>query len=104
MRISALIVFAASISPIAAFAQYGSVYQQPRVYQAPSFQPAPMYGSGSNPNSVQSSGYERSNGTYVQPYQRTAPNATINDNYSTRGNVNPSNGKVGTRNGSIYGQ
>lgn len=33
-------------------------------------------------------GYYRSNGTYVQPYYRSDPNGTTNDNYSTRGNVN----------------
>ena len=41
-------------------------------------------------------GYYRSNGTYVQPHQRTAPNYTRNDNYSTIGNVNPYTGKAGT--------
>ena len=42
-------------------------------------------------------GYYRSNGTYVQPHQRTAPNYTRNDNYSTVGNVNPYTGKAGTQ-------
>ena len=46
---------------------------------------------------VSVSGYYRSNGTYVQPYQRTYPNATRNDNYSTIGNVNPYTGKAGTQ-------
>lgn len=41
-------------------------------------------------------GYYRSNGTYVQPHQRTAPNYTRNDNYSTVGNTNPYTGKAGT--------
>lgn len=41
-------------------------------------------------------GYYRSNGTYVQPHQRTAPNYTRNDNYSTVGNTNPHTGKAGT--------
>lgn len=45
---------------------------------------------------VSVSGYYRSNGTYVQPHQRTMPNHTINDNYSTKGNINPYTGKVGT--------
>ncbi|WP_232067432.1 SH3 domain-containing protein, partial [Flavobacterium bizetiae] len=34
-------------------------------------------------------GYYRSNGTYVQPHQRTSPNSTITDNYSYPGNYNP---------------
>lgn len=41
-------------------------------------------------------GYYRSNGTYVQPHQRTYPNYTRNDNYSTIGNINPYTGKAGT--------
>ncbi|MEY2702976.1 MAG: hypothetical protein RLY43_1614 [Bacteroidota bacterium] len=42
-------------------------------------------------------GYYKSNGTYVQPYQRTSPNNTVNDNYSTVGNTNPYTGKEGTK-------
>ena len=34
-------------------------------------------------------GYFRSNGTYVQPHERTRPNSTITDNYSYQGNYNP---------------
>jgi len=41
-------------------------------------------------------GYYRSNGTYVQPYVRSSPNGTVRDNYSYKGNVNPSTGAVGT--------
>lgn len=43
-------------------------------------------------------GHYRSNGTYVQPHHRTAPNHTVYDNYSTKGNINPYNGKKGTVN------
>lgn len=42
-------------------------------------------------------GYTRQDGTYVQPHQRSAPNNTTLDNYSTRGNVNPYTGAAGTR-------
>jgi len=56
-----------------------------------------LYGSGSNPNSHGSSGYTTNRGTYVQPYVATNPNNTQMDNYSTRGNVNPYTGAVGTR-------
>lgn len=48
-----------------------------------------------NPRHVHVSGYTRSNGTYVQPYFRTAPNSTNRDNFSTKGNVNPYTGKPG---------
>jgi hypothetical protein len=40
----------------------------------------------------------RSNGTYVQPHMRSAPNGTTLDNWSTRGNVNPYTGRPGTQN------
>jgi hypothetical protein len=43
-------------------------------------------------------GSTRSNGTYVAPHERTAPNKTKTDNWSTKGNVNPNTGKRGTRN------
>lgn len=41
-------------------------------------------------------GYYRSNGTYVQGHYRTEKNHTVNDNWTTRGNVNPYTGKAGT--------
>lgn len=43
-------------------------------------------------------GYTRSNGTYVAPSHRSNPNSNMNDNWSTRGNVNPYTGKFGTKN------
>ncbi len=48
------------------------------------------------------SGYTRSNGTYVEGYYRTLPNSTLNDNWSTIGNVNPFTGVYGTRAGDSY--
>jgi hypothetical protein len=60
----------------------------------------PIYSSGNystNPNVVQVDGYNRNNGTSVQPYYRTAPNNTISDNYSTYPNINPYTGKTGSR-------
>jgi hypothetical protein len=41
--------------------------------------------------------YIRHNGQYVSPHFRTAPNHTRLDNWSTRGNVNPYTGKIGTK-------
>lgn len=58
---------------------------------------AQYLGSGSNPNSHSTSGYTRSNGTYVQPYTATNPNGTQRDNYGTSGNYNPNNGSFGHR-------
>ncbi len=45
---------------------------------------------------VQVDGYTRRDGTYVQPHYRSAPNDTLSDNYSTRGNRNPFTGERGT--------
>lgn len=46
---------------------------------------------------ARSSGYVRhSTGTYVAPYSRSAPNYTVKDNYSYKGNINPSTGKTGS--------
>ena len=42
-------------------------------------------------------GYTRADGTYVAPYYRTAPDNTINNNYSTYPNTNPYTGAMGTR-------
>lgn len=42
-------------------------------------------------------GYTRKDGTYVAPHVRTSPNKTKSDNYSTKGNMNPYTGKVGTK-------
>ena len=41
-------------------------------------------------------GYYNQYGTYVAPHYRTAPNNTINDNWSTKPNYNPYTGKQGT--------
>ncbi len=48
-----------------------------------------------NSHHVKVNGYYRKDGTYVQPYFRTAPNSTKADNFSTKGNVNPYTGKPG---------
>ncbi|MBK8611865.1 MAG: hypothetical protein IPL84_18525 [Chitinophagaceae bacterium] len=40
-------------------------------------------------------GYYKKNGTYVQPHFKTAPNNSMFDNYSTKGNYNPYTGKPG---------
>lgn len=51
---------------------------------------------------VHVNGYTRKDGTYVAPHERTAPNNTTLDNYSTKGNVNPYTGKPGTKDPSPY--
>ena len=42
-------------------------------------------------------GYVKSNGTYVQPHYRSAPDSTTSNNWTTRGNSNPYTGSYGTR-------
>lgn len=42
-------------------------------------------------------GYTRKNGTHVRGYRSTNRNSTRNDNFSTRGNVNPYTGQAGTK-------
>jgi hypothetical protein len=41
-------------------------------------------------------GYYRKDGTYVAPHQRTNPDSSTSNNWSTKGNVNPYTGKEGT--------
>ncbi len=53
-----------------------------------------------NPQYV--SGYYKSNGTYVKGYYRTEANNTVIDNWSTKGNVNPYTGEIGTKNITDY--
>ncbi len=43
-------------------------------------------------------GYTRSDGTYVAPYYRSAPDDSVTDNYSYAGNTNPYTGETGTDN------
>jgi hypothetical protein len=52
---------------------------------------------------VHVNGYTKKDGTYVQPHERTAPNSTNMDNYSTKGNVNPYTGQLGTKEPDGYG-
>lgn len=41
-------------------------------------------------------GHVTKNGTYVEPHNRSSPNNSKYDNYSTKGNSNPYTGKEGT--------
>jgi len=42
-------------------------------------------------------GYVKRDGTYVAPHHRSDKNNTQKDNYSSKPNVNPYNGKRGTK-------
>ena len=43
------------------------------------------------------SAYYKKNGTFVSAYHAKNPNETRNDNYSTKGNINPYSGVEGTK-------
>ncbi len=42
-------------------------------------------------------GYTRKDGTYVRPHYRSNPDGNFNNNWTTKGNVNPYTGVYGTR-------
>lgn len=42
-------------------------------------------------------GYIKHDGTYVMPSHRASPNATRVDNWSSKPNINPYTGKLGTK-------
>lgn len=42
-------------------------------------------------------GYYRKDGTYVKPHMRSDPDRSVNNNWSTQGNVNPYTGEAGTK-------
>lgn len=42
-------------------------------------------------------GYVRSDGTFVKPHHRSSPDGKRSNNWSTKGNINPYTGKVGTK-------
>ena len=54
-------------------------------------------GTGSRSSGTSVRGYTRSNGTRVESHQRSSADGNFRNNYSTRGNTNPSTGKAGTR-------
>jgi hypothetical protein len=59
--------------------------------------PVLCFARGVSGGSVYVQGYTKSNGTYVQPYYRSAPDGNFYNNWSTVGNINPYTGKEGTK-------
>lgn len=62
------------------------------LYFAPTFA-GPRGGGGA----VSVHGYTKSNGTYVAPHYRSAPDGNVYNNWSTVGNVNPYTGQPGRK-------
>lgn len=57
----------------------------------------PPSGTGASSQSHAVSGYTTKRGTVVAPHRQTNPDHTQRNNYSTKGNTNPSTGKAGTK-------
>ncbi|MDD4974113.1 MAG: hypothetical protein PHY93_07160 [Bacteriovorax sp.] len=53
--------------------------------------------SGSTSSVVHVRGYRTKRGTYVRPHYRSRPDHSKLNNWSTRGNINPYTGKIGTK-------
>ena len=53
-------------------------------------------GTGAKTQSTQVRAYTRKDGTHVAAAKRSTPDKNINNNWSTKGNTNPSTGKKGT--------
>jgi len=88
---------------------YTSRSYAPKSYSSPrNYTPRKSYSSsrvGSNYNRSYNSpgehytrGYQRQDGTYVRGYHATNPNNTRQDNWSSRGNINPYTGQPGAKN------
>ncbi len=54
-------------------------------------------GTGGKPASTSVRGHVTKQGVYVPPHQRTTPDKTINNNWSTKPNTNPYTGKEGSK-------
>jgi len=54
-------------------------------------------GTGSKMSSTHVSGHVTKNGTYVAPHDRSTADSTKTNNWSTKGNQNPSTGKNGSK-------
>jgi hypothetical protein len=55
------------------------------------------HGTGSSSHDHAVRGYTKKSGTYVAPHRQSDPDRMKQNNFSTRGNVNPYTGKRGTR-------
>jgi hypothetical protein len=88
-------------SPLSTASSYDSNYDSSGLYNSTSKRKLTYSNDFGNTalreNPVHVNGYYRQNGTYVEPYNRTSPNNTTIDNYSTAGNMNPYTGQSGQK-------
>ena len=56
----------------------------------------PAHGRGGSGGAVHVRGFIRKDGTYVAPHDRSAPDGNFQNNWSTKGNINPYTGEEGT--------
>lgn len=66
-------------------------------YGASGYKASSTRSSGYAGGAVSVRGYVRSDGTYVAPHYRSAPDGNFGNNWSTIGNVNPYTGTPGTK-------
>lgn len=57
----------------------------------------PVFARSNRSGPVRVRGYYRKDGTYVRPHYRSRPDGIFSNNWSTKGNVNPYTGAVGTK-------
>lgn len=53
--------------------------------------------TGSSHSKTHVKSYTKKNGTKVDPHNRSSKDGTVDNNWSTQGNVNPDTGKPGTK-------
>ena len=58
---------------------------------------SPVFATKAGGGSHSVKGHVTKNGTYVAPHQKTSPNNTQRDNWSSKPNANPYTGKAGTK-------
>lgn len=86
-----LLLIAATCLPVAAAFPRHS-YRAPKIRSyTPKAYKAPKLGP------VYHRGYLNKSGSYVLPHMQTAPNRTKVDNWSSKPNINPYNGKAGMK-------
>lgn len=54
-------------------------------------------GTGSKSSSTRVNGYVKKDGTYVAPHSKSTPDKKFENNWTTKGNDNPTTGASGTR-------